>query len=394
MKNFAFKVLNALPTVAITALFITIITSCNTDHDYIFLEEPKDLLSASPEIFDYLSCQDFDLTNAKLYDEHVLIQEDIAIRLDVILKNIEEAKQSSSGGRTSQFVVNTGSVVSFNNVMNIYYHINSSVETIPGNWKAAIRAAIQDWEDLPSCRISFNEITKAKAADLTFYASNTSSTNLSSCAKDFSSGAHARAEYPGGGQPGRWIVINSNPTSQTQGHRESVIRHELGHTLGFRHDNPFSYVEPVNYSGCGNMVLGANRLVGTPINDDTSIMTRSIPNNETRHLSSDDAKASTYLYPAGYTAPKISTVTQTYRTSYSKDVEITMSNPSVRMYRYRVERLAPWSSQVYQSAEYTTTSNTFLLSNVPHGTWNFRITSLNYARDASMTGISKMMTIQ
>ncbi len=377
-----------------------IIFRCGTEDDerYIAPQQPYVDLAQDTELYDYLDCQGFDLTDAKLYDEHVLVEGDLYIRLDVIRKKIEEGKQDISAGRTSQFVVNTGSVVDFNNVLNIDYFIDNSVGPIPGDWEGAIDAATQDWEDISSCRVSFNEVATAGAADIIFYADN--DTALPACARNLG-GAYAAAEFPADGQPGSWISINDADPSATQGNRETVIRHEIGHTLGFRHDDPINgNDELVNYTStttppaCGNDVLGANKLVGTPTSDGSSIMIPVFGTSTTIDFSSNDEEASIYLYPAGYSAPVISSLTQYYASPTTKDVKVTMSYQSVRMYRYRVERLPPWSSTPVQTNEYTTTGSTFWLYDVPHGTWDFRITSLNYARDATMPGIKKQVTIQ
>ncbi len=346
------------------------------------------------ELSEFLSCQGFDLTDAKLYDEHIVLEHDIVIRLDEIKRMMNE--RTPGNGKTEQFVTNIGSIVTFNNVLDITFFIDNSVGPIDGDWEAAIRTATQNWEDLTYSRIGFTEVFTAGQADLVFYADT--HTSLPTCARNLSSGTYAMAEFPGGGQPGRWISINDNDLSATQANRETVIRHELGHALGFRHDNPINgNGEQTNYTGssaCGNDVLGANLLVGTPTSDGASIMVPSIGTSTSINLSTNDAKSATFLYPAGYSAPQISTITQYYKSPTTKDININMVNPTVRMYRFRVERLPPWSSTPVQTTEYTTTSNSFWLLNVPHGTWNFRITSLNYARDASMPGITKMFTVQ
>ena len=381
------------------ALFALIAFSCTTEDENLNIAPQQQYvdLAQDSELYDYLDCQDFDLTDAKLYDEHVVVEGDISIRLDVIRKMIEEGEQNVSNGRTSQFVGNTNSVAAFSSVLNIEYFIHSSVVLMTGDWDEAIEAATQDWEDLPYCRIGFERVYSAVGADLKFYADNESA--LPDCMEDLGGLNVAQAEFSGEGIPGRWISINVSNIPLTLVNRESIIRHEIGHTLGFRHDDPIGNDEPVNQTDdtvvCDHDVLGANKLVGTPTIDASSIMNPITSRTAEFNLSSDDGKASTYLYPDGYTAPVISSITQYYATSSSKNVKIIMSTPSpVRMYRYRADRLPPWSSTPVQSNEYVGASNTFWLYNVPHGTWKFRITSLNYGRDATYPGNTQQVTIQ
>ena len=338
------------------------------------------------------------MTGAKQIDQHILLEGDISIPVAEIAYSMETSRQMDDLlPDTEQFVVNTSGVVTFANVLNMNYFIDSSVPPIAGDWEGAIRTATQDWENLPNCRVSFNEVTSAGSADIVFYADNSS--GLPSCARNLGSGTYAMAEFPGGGEIGSWISINDSDVSSTQANRVTVIRHEIGHALGFRHDNPIGNGEPVNATGssiCGNDVFGANQLVGTPTSDGSSVMVPFIGTSTSINFSSNDQQAATFLYPAnyGYPAPEITTVQQYYAGGSFKDLRFTMATPTVRMYRYRIERLPPWSSTPVQTQEYTTTGNIFWLNDVPYGTWNFRITCLNYRRDASLSGLTKMVTVQ
>jgi hypothetical protein len=386
----AMKKSTILWATTLLALFAIRCTTETNDAAY----PATDLYSQDPEVYDYLDCQGFDMTDVKLFDEHVQVEGDLLIRLDEIRSMIEQRKRDAANGRASQHVTNTGAVVGFFNVDDITFFIDASVGPIDGDWEAAIRTGTQNWENLPFCRVDFTEVTTAAAADIVFYDDN--SMSLPACARSLGSLDYAMAEFPGAGQPGRWISINSSDVSITQSNRETVIRHELGHALGFRHNNPISGGEQVNYIAyCGNDILGANYLVGTPASDGASVMVPSFESDHAINLSYHDNKAATFLYPAGYTPPEITNVSQYYKTSTTNDISFTMLSPQVRMYRYRVERLPPWSSTPVQSAEYSNTSDhTFWLLNVPHGTWNFRITSLTYTSEASMEGYPTMVTVQ
>lgn len=377
-----------------TLLFALLVFSC-TKEDVSSSEDSTsfkglDLFTHNREVYDYLQCQGFDLSKARLYDEHVTLG-DFALQLDEI-EAAQKKDKEDSGGRTSQYVVNTTGVVSFANVMDITYFIDPSVSPIEsGAWVNAINTATQNWEDITNCRVNYQSVASAGAADLIFYSS--SSTSLPACARNLPGGVYAMAEFPGSSQSGRWISINPSDVSDTQGNRETVIRHELGHTLGFRHNNAGA-TEPANPSSCGNSILGANLLSGTPTSDGSSVMVPSIGTTTTINFSTNDRKSAGFLYPEGITIPVLTNVYSYYKTPTTRDVQLVMSNPANRTYRYQAERLPPWGSSPVQTAEYTSTSNTFWLYNVPLGTWNFRIAGTNYARDVWFNGNSIQFTVQ
>ncbi|WPR75500.1 M57 family metalloprotease [Algoriphagus sp. NG3] len=352
-----------------------------------------ELYYQEPEVFEYLKCQGFDLRNVKLYDEHVMIEGDLSIPLEIIRSNIAR----NSNDPNAQFVVNEGGVVAFSNVSPISFFIDGSVSTINGNWAGAIRTAAQSWQNITNCRVSFNEVFTAAQADIVFYADN--SMNLPVCGRNID--GYAAAEFPGGGMPGRWISINRNDLSTTQGNRETVIRHEIGHSLGFRHDDPHGNPnpEPVNWNGCGNALFGANRLRNTPAIETSSIMRKSVDNNVTVNFTSNDMRAARFLYPDSYTFPAINNIAQfSTLDPMAKDIRITINYQPFQLYRYTAQRIPPWSSFPVQVADHfpAPNSNTFVfwLLNVPHGTWKFQINSSNYGRDANAPSSSVQYTVQ
>ncbi len=381
--------------IAIVAL---ISLRCSTEQDDVSTsasQQYEDLRSAAPEIYGYLECQGFDLAGAKLYDEYVVV-EGVAIRRDLISKNIEAAEQSPTNGRTDQYVVSltpTG-VVDFSNVTNIKYYIHSSIANLTGDWEGAIHDALDDWENISNCRVSFVETTSISSADIRFFndaATGVSTSYMPVCARNIPGDSHMAA-YPSNGEPGSWVSINNHWNTSSQGNRETIIRHEVGHTLGLRHDNSSSEGA---VTSCGVNIGLSVKLTGTPTVESSSVMDNSVFTSTTvRNFTSNDKKAATFLYPEGQSAVVINTLTQYYKTSSSKDIKFTMTSPSVRMYRYHVERLPPWSSTPVQTSEYVTTSNTFWMYNVPHGTWRFRINGLNYGEDVTTPGIMKTVTVQ
>lgn len=391
------------------------------------------LLESDPELYDYLSCQGFDLTDALIDGEYVVLEGDMVIKKS----EIKNTMNASTNARVDQYVVNTSGVVNYSKVGNINYHIHYQVgnihnSSISGNWPDAIRSAISDWNNIPNSKIKFTEVASIGSADIVFYTDD--NLNLPNCMRNLlspsifnrnfpyessGSGQTALGEFPSGGNPGRYISINSGDFSFSQNNRISVIRHAIGHNLGFRHDNPINGAANestnIDNSSCGaNSAFGANKLGGTPTSDGSSVMYYRVGLQggtatgtgslfyKNYPLSSNDKKAASFLYPFGYlypfypyNGPMIQSITK-YSTfdPLKKDIAATLSTPTYHYYRYKIERFNQWSSTVLQSTEYSNASApTFTLNNVPHGTWRFRITALNYKGDVIINGTMMTYTV-
>ena len=128
-------------------------------------------------------------------------------------------------------------------------------------------------------------------------------------------------------------------------------------------------------------------------------MVSSINTTQNINFNSNDKKSAAFLHPSGslypsypFNGPMIQTITKSGTFDpLKKDVAATISTPVFHFYKYRIERFNQWSSSVLQSSEYFYTSApTFLLNSVPHGTWRFRVSAINYKGDFIFNG--PMMT--
>ena len=372
------------------------------------------LQTNDPEIYDYLNCQGFDLTKGFFDENYVVLEGDIILQRNQ-LKSFLLKSTSVENKRISQYVVDIGGISDQSNILSIKFFIDSSVSGIPGDWPGAIRTATADWNNIPNTVMTYTEVFTAGSADLIFYSDQ--STNLPNCMRNLkdpewsvdqfgnpyfdTSLTHAAAEFPGNNEPGRFISINNDGHSENQNNRVTIIRHELGHNLGFRHNNAAATEdEDGDFTACGiNSVFGANRLVGTPTNDASSIMVSNLNTTQNINFNSNDKKSASFLHPSGtlypsypYNGPMIQTITKNGTLDpLKKDVSATISTPVFHYYKYRIERFNQWSSSALQSTEYSYTSApTFILNNVPHGTWRFRVSAVNYKGDFIFNG--PMMT--
>jgi hypothetical protein len=110
----------------------------------------------------------------------------------------------------------------------------------------------------------------------------------------------ASAGFPTGGNPYGQVKVNSNAIgSQPQGTVASIIAHEIGHCIGFRHTEYMNR----SYSCGGSAVnegasnVGAIHIPGTPTGPDSgSWMLSCIGSGQNRPFNNNDRTALSYLY--------------------------------------------------------------------------------------------------
>lgn len=107
-------------------------------------------------------------------------------------------------------------------------------------------------------------------------------------------GLWALANFPtASGQPNNYVLVNVSMTgSQPQNTIASILAHELGHCIGFRHTNYAANGETPGSDG-------AIHIPGTPTGSDpTSWMLAAISSGQNRPFNNNDVIALKYLYPA------------------------------------------------------------------------------------------------
>lgn len=106
------------------------------------------------------------------------------------------------------------------------------------------------------------------------------------------------AGFPSGGNPYKYIQIQSGTSNYGTNVVEHVMTHEIGHAVGFRHTDYFDRSISCGSGGNeGASDVGAVHVPGTPTGADmNSIMLACFSANEDGEFGSYDVKAMEYLY--------------------------------------------------------------------------------------------------
>jgi hypothetical protein len=278
MKNFKNLTLFVALAIGIT------VVSCSKDTVVVDEEQetaigiPQDVLAKASSLhFNTFDMQEtsFEKPNGKI-EEGYMIEGDIFMTRDQLM-NME------LGGDITSKQYRTNNLVS-NGVITIIGYTGNNSSGLTTAMQTGLRWAVDNYNRLN--------------LDITFQL--TFGTNYGS--KDMvvyqvAGGAGGSAGFPSGGNPYKWVKINSGLAGYSNNVHEHVIGHEIGHSVGFRHTDWFSRQSCGQNSNEGTAGVGAVHIPGTPTGyDSTSLMLACFSNNEDGEFNNNDVTALNYLY--------------------------------------------------------------------------------------------------
>lgn len=361
-------------------LLVLTILSCNKETSSVEMLQ----LRPNSEISEFLGCHGFDVTNMVDYGDYVNVEGDILIEKNALQKMIQNQSlekkdvfvnefQDVNAVQSRQYANYLGTLVSMSNVQNIKFYIDNSVSKIPtlgSNWVAAITSACSQWTAILKCRVAFTQVYSHSEANLSFYADNVGSPLPTAMQNMNTTTFVAKSCFPYNGNIGRFIAINDFKYTYKLPELTMAMRHEIGHSLGLRHNNVTN--ENVIDACTGTYSTNPNLIAGTPQNDPNSIMVSAV---NTNNFSSFDLTAVGFMYPDNYSIPLINNIVS----SSNGNVTLQMQTISGQLpYRALVLRYN-LAGVLQQSTEFLTpSSNTNFTVPCPNGVWNYKVVYANY----------------
>ena len=159
-------------------------------------------------------------------------------------------------------------------------------------WSNAANAAIARYNALPNTRLVFQRVSSGGNIDIFGFNEGPSGGYITLGSSGF----------PSGGNPYNQIKMNTNTqaygSNPDLNYVTSVIQHEMGHCIGFRHTDYFNRALSCGgrRSNEGTAGIGAILIPGTPSKTDYLSFMQACSNGGDRSFSANDKIAMDYLY--------------------------------------------------------------------------------------------------
>jgi hypothetical protein len=259
-----------LPFVAVVVVTFSIV-ACKKDVKVTVQNEeiPQETLAK-------IQALGFGTSSVQKHEDGYLVEGDIVLTPELL---------NSNPSSTLLRVANSEQYRTTNLVTSLPRNITVSISTqLPSSYVAALDEAISRY-NAQGLRITFSRITTS--AQINIIKGNGSYL--------------ASAGFPTStGQPYNQIKVNSRAIgNQPQATVASIIAHEMGHCIGFRHTDYMdrSYSCGGSPTNEGASTVGAIQIQGTPAGPDpNSWMLSCIGSGQNRPFNANDKTALTYLY--------------------------------------------------------------------------------------------------
>jgi len=235
-------------------------------------------------VLNQIAAQGFSTDNVKKVNNGYLVEGDI------ILTNDNLTHSSSS---PNLLIANEEQYRTTNLVKNLPRTITVSVTNLPTVYSNATDAAIARYNALPGTTLHFQRVSSNGNINIVGFNEGPSGGYITLGSSGFPTSS---------GNPYNEIQLNTNAqaygTNPDQGYVTSVIQHEMGHCIGFRHTDYMNRAfscggRRVNEGSAG---VGAIRIPGTPSKADAGSFMLSCSDGSDRTFNANDKIAMAYLY--------------------------------------------------------------------------------------------------
>lgn len=270
-------------SVAAACLLFTTIYSCKNNEIENVAENKADI---STNTLEKVKSLGFSTENIRKIDGGYLVEGDILLT---------EANLSEAASGASLNIAETEQYRTTNVVRSLPRVITVSVTNLPQVYSDAVNTMISRYNSL-GLRITFQRAAAGTTGNINVVGFN-----------EAASGGFitlGSAGFPtSSGNPYNEIRMNTNSaaygSNPNQLYLASVIQHEVGHCIGFRHTDYMNRAFSCGASGAGNegaSNVGAVLIPGTPSTPDAASFMLACSNGGNRTFNSNDVVALNYIY--------------------------------------------------------------------------------------------------
>lgn len=270
-------------SIAAACLLFTTLYSCKSNNTENAVENKTDI---SAEKLSQIKSLGFSTDNIRKIDEGYLVEGDILLTDD----NLTEP---STGANLN--IAETEQYRTTNVVKSLPRVVTVSVTNLPQVYSDAVNTMISRYNSL-GLRLTFQRASAGAKGNIDIVGFNEGPSGgfitLGSSGFPTSSGA-----------PYSQVKMNTNAaaygTNPNLLYLASVLQHEVGHCIGFRHTDYMNRAFSCGASGAGNegqSNVGAVRIPGTPSNPDAASFMLACSNGGNRTFNANDVIAINYLY--------------------------------------------------------------------------------------------------
>jgi hypothetical protein len=238
----------------------------------------------SQAVLNQIAAQGFSTDNVKKVSNGYLVEGDI------VLTNENLTQPASS---PTLLIANEEQYRTTNLVKSLPRVITVSVTNLPTVYSNAANAAIGRYNSLPGTQITFQRVSSNGNIDIIGFNQGPSGGYITLGSSGFPTSS---------GDPYNQIQMNTNSqaygTNPDLGYVTSVIQHEMGHCIGFRHTDYMNRAFSCGgrRSNEGSAGIGAILIPGTPSKADAGSFMLACSDGTDRTFNANDKIAMAYLY--------------------------------------------------------------------------------------------------